>query len=103
MKSLFVAAAQTTAHGALLTHMTGGHIETMIRSPIVPADEFNFGLFPPVKEHPAFDRHSKIGRFHSKDISPQGCVEPRALADLGSQFQETCPRLRPMNRCTPIL
>jgi methylenetetrahydrofolate--tRNA-(uracil-5-)-methyltransferase len=39
----------TTAHGALLSHITGGHIETIDAGPpsFQPMN-VNFGLFPPL-------------------------------------------------------
>ena len=41
----------TTAHGALLAHITGGHVETIDAGPssFQPMN-VNFGLFPPVTE-----------------------------------------------------
>ena len=44
----------TTAHGALLAHITGGHIETIDAGPssFQPMN-VNFGLFPPLGETPA--------------------------------------------------
>jgi methylenetetrahydrofolate--tRNA-(uracil-5-)-methyltransferase len=46
----FRAPAATTAHGALLNHITGGHIETTDKGPgsFQPMN-VNFGLFPPIQ------------------------------------------------------
>ena len=46
----------TTAHGALLAHITGGHIETIDAGPssFQPMN-VNFGLFPPLRETPTYD------------------------------------------------
>ncbi len=47
---IFVAPPATTAHGALINHITGGHIETTDQrgSSFQPMN-VNFGLFPPVQ------------------------------------------------------
>ena len=47
----------TTAHGALLAHITGGHIETIDAGPssFQPMN-VNFGLFPPIAEPLVIDR-----------------------------------------------
>src|SRR5215470_8522047 len=75
----------TTAHGALLVHITGGHIETIDAGPssFQPMN-VNFGLFPPLKEVPAFDRHSKLGRSAAKALARKSALTRRALADLGT-------------------
>jgi methylenetetrahydrofolate--tRNA-(uracil-5-)-methyltransferase len=73
----------TTAHGALLAHITGGHIETIDAGPssFQPMN-INFGLFPPLQEVPAFDRHSKLGRSIAKALARKSALTRRALADL---------------------
>ncbi len=73
----------TTAHGALLTHITGGHIETIDAGPssFQPMN-VNFGLFPPLAEAPAFDRKSKLGRSTAKAMARKSALAARALADL---------------------
>src|SRR5262249_27412504 len=72
----------TTAHGALLTHITGGHIETIDAGPssFQPMN-VNFGLFPPLTEAPAFDRKSKLSR-STKAMARKRALTTRALADL---------------------
>ncbi|MGA7771590.1 MAG: methylenetetrahydrofolate--tRNA-(uracil(54)-C(5))-methyltransferase (FADH(2)-oxidizing) TrmFO [Pseudolabrys sp.] len=74
----------TTAHGALLAHITGGHIDTIDAGPssFQPMN-VNFGLFPPLNETPAFDRHSKFGRSATKALARKSALTQRALADLG--------------------
>ncbi len=70
----------TTAHGALLGHITGGHIETIesgLRS-FQPMN-INFGLFPPLT--------SGVARNAKK---PAICA--RALADLDSWIAAAVPR-----------
>jgi methylenetetrahydrofolate--tRNA-(uracil-5-)-methyltransferase len=73
----------TTAHGALLAHITGGHIETIDAGPssFQPMN-INFGLFPPLPEAPAFDRNSKLGRSTAKALARKRALTSRALADL---------------------
>src|SRR5512132_4034015 len=74
----------TTAHGALLAHITGGHIDTIDAGPSTfQPMNVNFGLFPPLQEIPAFDRHSKLGRTAAKALARKKSLTSRALADLG--------------------
>jgi methylenetetrahydrofolate--tRNA-(uracil-5-)-methyltransferase len=82
----------TTAHGALLTHITGGHIETIDAGPssFQPMN-VNFGLFPPLHEKPDFDRHSKLGRSTAKALARKSALTRRALADLGSWIAGALP------------
>jgi len=44
----------------------------------------NFGLFPPLREEPTFDRHSKLGRATAKARARKSALTRRALADLES-------------------
>ncbi|HVV63588.1 MAG TPA: methylenetetrahydrofolate--tRNA-(uracil(54)-C(5))-methyltransferase (FADH(2)-oxidizing) TrmFO [Pseudolabrys sp.] len=74
----------TTAHGALLGHITGGHIETIDAGPssFQPMN-VNFGLFPPLSTTPAFDPDGrKYGRGSAKNLSRKSALSRRALADL---------------------
>src|SRR5262249_17875243 len=73
----------TTAHGALLRHITGGHIETIDTGPssFQPMN-VNFGLFPPLAEAPTFDRRSKLGRSTAKALARKSALTTRALGDL---------------------
>ena len=73
----------TTAHGALLAHITGGHIETIDAgaSSFQPMN-VNFGLFPPLAEPAPFDRNSKMGRSTAKALARKSALARRALADL---------------------
>jgi methylenetetrahydrofolate--tRNA-(uracil-5-)-methyltransferase len=73
----------TTAHGALLAHITGGHIETIDNGPssFQPMN-INFGLFPPLTEAPAFDRKSPLSRATTKALAKKSALTRRALADL---------------------
>ncbi|MBI2717000.1 MAG: methylenetetrahydrofolate--tRNA-(uracil(54)-C(5))-methyltransferase (FADH(2)-oxidizing) TrmFO [Rhizobiales bacterium] len=74
----------TTAHGALLAHITGGHIETIDAGPssFQPMN-VNFGLFPPVPEPAAYDRDGrKFGRGSAKNLARKSALSQRALDDL---------------------
>ncbi len=73
----------TTAHGALLAHITGGHIEAIDPGPssFQPMN-VNFGLFPQLLERPDYDRKSKLGRTAAKAMARKSALARRALADL---------------------
>jgi methylenetetrahydrofolate--tRNA-(uracil-5-)-methyltransferase len=72
----------TTAHGALLAHITGGHIATIDAGPssFQPMN-VNFGLFPPIAE-PAVREGRKFGRGSAKNLARKSVLSERALADL---------------------
>jgi methylenetetrahydrofolate--tRNA-(uracil-5-)-methyltransferase len=72
----------TTAHGALLAHITGGHIETIDAGPssFQPMN-VNFGLFPPIAA-PVAPEGRKFGRGSAKNLARKGALSERALADL---------------------
>ena len=72
----------TTAHGALLAHITGGHIETIDAGPssFQPMN-VNFGLFPPIAA-PATPEGRKYGRGSAKNLARKNAFSARALADL---------------------
>ena len=67
----------TTAHGALLNHITGGHIETTDRrgSSFQPMN-VNFGLFPPVEKSGRRLSHSE------RAIARKRAYTARAMADV---------------------
>ena len=72
----------TTAHGALLAHITGGHIETIDAGPssFQPMN-VNFGLFPPIPA-PVTPEGRKHGRGSAKNLARKSALSARALADL---------------------
>jgi methylenetetrahydrofolate--tRNA-(uracil-5-)-methyltransferase len=74
----------TTAHGALLGHITGGHIETIDAGPAsFQPMNINFGLFPPLDTTPSHDPEGrKFGRGSAKNMARKGALSARALADL---------------------
>ena len=73
----------TTAMGALLGHITGGHIETIDAGPrsFQPMN-INFGLFPPLAHPPTRDADGKRLRGNDKSIAKKQALSARALTDL---------------------
>ncbi|HWP16926.1 MAG TPA: FAD-dependent oxidoreductase, partial [Xanthobacteraceae bacterium] len=73
----------TTAHGALLGHITGGHIETIDAGPrsFQPMN-VNFGLFPPLTRMPTRGADGERLRGTAKTIAKKRALTQRALADL---------------------
>jgi methylenetetrahydrofolate--tRNA-(uracil-5-)-methyltransferase len=73
----------TTAHGALLAHVTGGHIETIDAGPrsFQPMN-INFGLFPPLARVPTKDADGARLRGSAKTSAKKRALTARALADL---------------------
>jgi methylenetetrahydrofolate--tRNA-(uracil-5-)-methyltransferase len=84
LRQAIVTPPATTAHGALLAHITGGHIETIDAGP--PSYQpmnVNFGLFPPLPATVAFDPAGhKFGRGSVKNLARKSALSARALADL---------------------
>jgi len=77
-----VAPPPTTAHGALLGHITGGHVETIDAGPrsFQPMN-VNFGLFPPLAA-PTRGPDGERLRGPAKSIARKRAISERALADL---------------------
>ncbi len=73
----------TTAHGALLGHITGGHIETIDAGPrsFQPMN-VNFGLFPPLARVPSHGPDGRRLRGPEKALAKKNALCARALADL---------------------
>ncbi|HZT28198.1 MAG TPA: methylenetetrahydrofolate--tRNA-(uracil(54)-C(5))-methyltransferase (FADH(2)-oxidizing) TrmFO [Pseudolabrys sp.] len=74
----------TTAHGALLAHITGGHLETIDAGPrsFQPMN-VNFGLFPPLTSSVTFDQDGRqFGRGSARNLARKSALSARALADL---------------------
>ena len=72
----------TTALGALINHITGGHIETIDAGPpsFQPMN-INFGLFPPIAA-PTKDETGKRLRGTEKSIARKHALTARAAADI---------------------
>ncbi len=73
----------TSALGALLAHITGGHIETIDAGPrsFQPMN-INFGLFPPLANAPTKKPDGSRLRGNEKTIAKKQAMSARALADL---------------------
>lgn len=73
----------TTALGALLGHITGGHIETIDAGPrsFQPMN-INFGLFPPLANPPTKGPDGKRLRGPEKSVAKKQALSARALADI---------------------
>ncbi len=73
----------TTAHGALLGHITGGHVETIDAGPrsFQPMN-VNFGLFPPLANSPSRGPDGERLRGAAKTLARKHALTARALADL---------------------
>jgi len=72
----------TTAIGALLNHITGGHLESIDAGPrsFQPMN-VNFGLFPPIVE-PRVDEEGKRLRGPERGVARKRALSARAEADL---------------------
>lgn len=73
----------TTAHGALLNHITGGHVPAIDQGPssFQPMN-VNFGLFPPLTTAPSKDASGKRLRGNEKTMAKKRAITARALDDL---------------------
>jgi methylenetetrahydrofolate--tRNA-(uracil-5-)-methyltransferase len=82
----------TTAIGALLNHITGGHIETIDAGPrsFQPMN-VNFGLFPPLPEAPLVDANGQKLRGPEKGVARKKALSARAEAEL-DLWLRTAPR-----------
>ena len=78
----------TTAIGALLNHVTGGHIEAIDAGPrsFQPMN-VNFGLFPPIEE-PRIDAEGKRLRGPERGAARKRALSARADADLARWIQK---------------
>jgi methylenetetrahydrofolate--tRNA-(uracil-5-)-methyltransferase len=78
-----IAPPPTTAHGALLAHITGGHVVTIDSGPrsFQPMN-VNFGLFPPLAQAPARDASGRRLRGAEKTMARKQALSRRALDDL---------------------
>src|SRR5215469_4758552 len=73
----------TTALGALLGHITGGHIETIDAGPrSYQPMNINFGLFPPLAKSPTRAADGSRLRGSAKTLARKAAISRRALGDL---------------------
>ena len=82
----------TTAHGALLNHITGGHIESIDAGPrsFQPMN-INFGLFPPLAKAPTRKADGSRLRGPEKSVARKQALSARALADLDRWIADGVP------------
>ena len=82
----------STAHGALLGHITGGHIETIDAGPgsFQPMN-VNFGLFPPLASPPTHGTDGKRLRGPAKAVAKKRALCARALKDLETWLAGALP------------
>src|SRR5829696_6745942 len=75
---------ETTALGALINHITGGHVETIDEGPrsFQPMN-VNFGLFPPLERMPRPENGKRL-RGAAKAIARKRALTDRARADLSA-------------------
>ena len=80
----------TTALGALLGHITGGHIETIDAGPrsFQPMN-INFGLFPPLASPPTKKPDGTRLRGNEKTIAKKQAISARALSDIDRWIADT--------------
>ncbi|MBN8940229.1 MAG: methylenetetrahydrofolate--tRNA-(uracil(54)-C(5))-methyltransferase (FADH(2)-oxidizing) TrmFO [Rhizobiales bacterium] len=73
----------TTAHGALINHITGGHVTTIDEGPrsFQPMN-VNFGLFPPLEQSPTKGPDGVRLRGTAKTQARKKALSARALVDL---------------------
>jgi methylenetetrahydrofolate--tRNA-(uracil-5-)-methyltransferase len=76
----------TTAHGALLAHITGGHVDVADEAEVAGPRSYqpmnvNFGLFPPLT-HAVKHESGRRLRGKEKTLAKKRALTQRALADL---------------------
>ena len=83
----------TTAFGALLSHITGGHVpdSTSAKRSFQPMN-VNFGLFPPLPEGAVRKPDDHEGRWRGKDkaVAKKRAYTSRALRDLEPWLRDEC-------------
>jgi methylenetetrahydrofolate--tRNA-(uracil-5-)-methyltransferase len=82
----------TTALGALLGHITGGHIDTVDAGPrsFQPMN-VNFGLFPPLAVAPTRKPDGSRLRGNEKTVAKKQALSARALSDLDRWIADALP------------
>ena len=79
----FLPLPSSTALGALINHITGGHVETIDAGPpsFQPMN-INFGLFPPLASPPTKKPDGTRLRGNEKTVAKKQALSARALSDL---------------------
>ncbi|AMN41882.1 tRNA:m(5)U-54 methyltransferase [Rhodoplanes sp. Z2-YC6860] len=79
----FLLPPKTTAHGALLSYITGDHIDTIDSGPrSYQPMNVNFGLFPPLKQIPTKAPDGTRLKGPAKTVAKKRAMTARALTDL---------------------
>ncbi len=86
----------TTAHGALLAHITGGHLDLQVEKIDAGPRSFqpmnvNFGLFPPLERSPSRTADGQRLRGSAKAMAKRRALTARALADLDTWARQAEP------------
>ncbi len=76
----------TTAHGALIHHITGGHLSDGTMKTFQPMN-INFGLFPPV-EAPKHDEQGRRLKGRERTRARRRALTRRALADFDQWLKQ---------------
>ena len=86
----------TTAHGALLNHITGGHVPSIDQGPssFQPMN-VNFGLFPPLTAAAPKGPDGKRLRGTEKTMAKKRMITARALNDLDQWLDASARTRRP--------
>jgi methylenetetrahydrofolate--tRNA-(uracil-5-)-methyltransferase len=80
-RTLFLPPA-TTALGALVGHITGGHLAADDAGQSFQPMNVNFGLFPPLAEQPSHDAEGRRLRGPARGVARRQALTARAKADL---------------------
>jgi methylenetetrahydrofolate--tRNA-(uracil-5-)-methyltransferase len=81
----------TTAHGALLNHIAGGHFASMDVHATFQPMNVNFGLFPPVPS-PRAPGGGKLGHTE-RQIARKRAMTSRAIADFSAWLENETARV----------
>ncbi len=86
----------TTAHGALLAHITGGHLDLPVEKIDAGPRSFqpmnvNFGLFPPLERSPSRTADGQRLRGSAKAMAKRRALTARALANLDAWKRQAEP------------
>ena len=82
----FTVPPASTAHGALINHITGGHIVTTDQRASFQPMNVNFGLFPPV-DAPRMDEDGKRLKHTDKAVARKRAYTAKAKADFAAWLQ----------------
>jgi methylenetetrahydrofolate--tRNA-(uracil-5-)-methyltransferase len=81
----------TTAHGALLAHITGGHLSGGEAGAAFQPMNVNFGLFPPIEDAPE-DGSGRAPKGKARTLARRRALSCRALADFDAWLRTPSAR-----------